>query len=190
MDEIKLKIKKMHPDAKIPSLSHDDDAGYDITVIDDGTIELEEIESEMMKGLFGANARKCFRVKYIEYRTGLAIEPPPGYHIEIVARSSVSKYDIILANCLAIGDGGYRNEYKLRFRILPLDVKMQMQTTKEEAIKEALDYIHNNDIKIFKKGERAAQILLRKTEHLPIQEVEELTDTERGLGGFGSTGKA
>ena len=135
------------------------------------------------------NDQKLWRVKFIEYRTGLAIEPPTGYHMEIVARSSVSKYDLILANCTGIADNGYRGEYKMRFRILPLVSKTFAGKDKEEALKNIKEYIKTNNISLFVKGDKAGQLLLTKTEDAPVVEVEELTDTSRGSGGFGSTGK-
>jgi dUTP pyrophosphatase len=182
-------VQKLDENAKLPKLSHEDDAGYDITVIDNGTITVEKINSEILTTVMANNTKSCWRVKYIEYKTGLAIAPPSGYHLEFVARSSVSKYDLILANCLAIGDAGYRNEYRLRFRILPLDIKILVANTEEEAIEEAKKYIKLNDVKVFIAGDRAAQMLIRKTEHMPLVEIDNLSETERGMGGFGSTGR-
>ena len=72
---------------------------------------------------------------YIEYKTGLAIEPPVGYHIEIVARSSVSKTDLILANCLAVGDQGYRGEYRLRFKVPIISNRIIWAENEEKAIR-------------------------------------------------------
>ena len=171
-----MQVKKLHPDAKLPLLAHEDDAGYDIAVIDDGTLELVQIKEKM------------WRVKYLEYRTGLAIAVPEGFHIEIVARSSVSKSDLILANCLAIGDNGYRNEYKLRFRVLPLCDKEFNADTKEIAIEECKQFLVHRNISLFKAGDRAAQLLIRRTIHSPVEEVDDLDTTERNMGGFGSTG--
>jgi len=102
----KMKIKKLHKDAVLPQRVHEDDAGYDLVTINDGDIKVVST----------ARDKNTWRMLYIEYKTGLAIEPPVGYHIEIVARSSVSKTDLILANCTAIGDQGYRGEYRLRFK--------------------------------------------------------------------------
>ena len=88
MDELReneqncLKIKKLVPEAILPSKSHLSDVGYDLVAIDDGIIT----------------------DTYIQYKTGLAIEPPLGHHIEILPRSSITKYDLVLGNSVGLID--------------------------------------------------------------------------------------
>lgn len=79
---VKVKFKKLHPDAKIPTKANEEDSGYDITAIDDGEIT----------------------DTYIQYKTGIAIEVPKGYDIKIFPRSSVSKTNLILANSVGLVD--------------------------------------------------------------------------------------
>lgn len=190
-----LKVKKLNEEAIMPKLAHEDDAGYDIAVIDNGNLELEEIKYDPVYANMlaasggGKQGDKIYRVKYIQYKTGLSMMPPEGYHLEFVARSSVSKYDVILANCLAIGDEGYRGEYMLRFRILPVDIKVFMGENLEAAKENAIKYIKMNGIKLFSKGDKAAQMLIRKTIRLELEETGALEVTARNEGGFGSTGK-
>lgn len=107
---------------------------------------------------------------YIEYGTGIAVELPEGYHCELFPRSSISKYHLILSNGVGLVDPAYRGELKFRFKICtsPSDV--------------ATPY------RLYKKGDKIGQIVIRRTYNFPVQEVDILSETVRGEGGFGSTG--
>jgi len=170
-----MKVKKLHKDAVLPDRAHDNDAGYDLVSVNDGEIKVVQTN------------KNIWRMLYIEYKTGLAIEPPDGYHIEIVARSSVSKTDLILANCTAIGDQGYRGEYRLRFKVPAISYLDMWAENEEIAVKSFESKINISGIIKYKKGDKIAQMLIRKTEVMSIKEVDELSDTIRGEGGFGST---
>jgi dUTP pyrophosphatase len=100
--------------------------------------------------------------KFIEYGTGLAFEIPLGYAGFIFPRSSVSKKDLVLANSVGVVDSGYRGEFLVRFKKLG----------EEE----------------YEVGERVAQVVIMKLPEVEIEEVLELSNSERGEGGFGSTG--
>ena len=103
---------------------------------------------------------------YIEYGTGLAIEIPYGFAAFIFPRSSISNYSLILANSVGLVDPGYKGELKVRFK-----------------------KIGNKD-KIYELGDKVAQLVLMPiTIATSIEVVEELTPTNRGIGGFGHTGK-
>ncbi len=109
---------------------------------------------------------------YIEYGTGIAIEIPKGYKGEIFPRSSVSKKDLMLANSIGLIDSGYRGELKLRFKIV----------TNSAGHK-------NKDLPdIYKKGDRVGQLVITKMLDYQIVEADVLSDTDRGEGGFGSSG--
>lgn len=97
---------------------------------------------------------------------GLAFELPDGYFAGLFARSGLAtKEGLRLANCVAVCDTDYRGEY-----IVP---------------------IHNdsNEWRTIKPGDRIAQMILLPYQSLIFEEVDELSETERGEGGFGSTGK-
>lgn len=96
---MKIKIKKLHPDARIPKYAHPGDAGMDVVAVG------KEITD-----------------KYIEYKTGLGLEIPEGYVCLIFPRSSVSKKDLVLCNSVGVLDSGYRGELIFRFRKLGEDV--------------------------------------------------------------------
>ena len=102
---------------------------------------------------------------YIEYDTGLSMEIPEGYVGLLFPRSSVSKTDLILANSVGVVDSGYRGPIKLRFKEVPR--------------KKFIEY---------EKGDRVGQIIIMPVPNFEFEEVDELSDTARGDGGFGSTG--
>jgi dUTP pyrophosphatase len=92
---MKVNIKKIHPDAIIPSYATAGDAGMDLTAVS------KEYSGDGF---------------YIEYGTGLAIEIPTGYVGLLFARSSISKTSMVLANHVGVIDSGYRGEIKFRFK--------------------------------------------------------------------------
>lgn len=104
--------------------------------------------------------------KYIEYDTGIAIEIPKGYVGLVFPRSSVSKLDLVQANSVGVIDSSYRNSIKVRFKKLKDD-----------------------GVCVYVPGERIAQLIILPYPMIGFNEVEKLSDSDRGLGGFGSTGK-
>lgn len=102
----------------------------------------------------------------VTFSTGLAFEIPKGYYLEVVSRSGHGfNHSLRLANCVGVIDSDYRGELKVR--------------------------IHNDGNYPYnvKAGERVAQCILKKYEVAQFEVVDELSSTERGEGGFGSTGK-
>ena len=102
---------------------------------------------------------------YVEYGTGLAFEMNPGYMMLIFPRSSNSKKDLLLCNSVGILDSSYRGELKLRFK-----------RTKQSD-------------KTYSVGDKVGQIVILPYPEINFIEVNELSETDRGEGGFGSTGK-
>ena len=100
---------------------------------------------------------------YIEYGTGLTIEIPDGHVGLLFPRSSISKMALTLANSVGVIDSNYRGEVKLRFK----------------------DAFKGRNYNI---GDRVGQILILPYPKIELTEVDELSDTTRGSGGFGSTG--
>ncbi len=95
--------------------------------------------------------------------TGLAFEMPEGWHMQVHTRSSFGKRGV---RChLGIVDSGYRNELGV--------------------------IVHNNSLEhfIIEDGDKFAQLLFLPVPKVTLTEVENLTDTDRGLGGFGSSGR-
>ena len=140
---MKIKIKKLHKDAIIPTYAKHGDAGMDLTSIS-GPLQTE---------------------RYTEYDTGLSMEIPEGYVGLLFPRSSVSKTNLVLANCVGVVDSGYRGPVKLRFKELSGPPGGR-----------------------YKQGDRVGQIIIMPVPTFEFEEVQNLSDTSRGDGGFGSTG--
>lgn len=108
---------------------------------------------------------------YIEYGTGLSFEVPEGYCMLIFPRSSNSKKDLILANSVGVLDSTYRGELKLRFKkcYQPVIYGLVART-------------------VYDVGDKVGQIMILPYPQINFTEVDSLSETERGDGGFGSTG--
>ena len=102
----------------------------------------------------------------VVYGTGIAIEIPENYVGLIYPRSSICKKDLYLTNHVGVIDSGYRGEIMFKFK-----------TTKKMY-----------PINIYEIGDRIGQIVIMPYPQIAFMEVEDLTDTERGEGGFGSSG--
>jgi dUTP pyrophosphatase len=142
---VKVSIKKLSPDAVIPTYSKDGDAGMDLTAVS------KEITDD-----------------YISYKTGLSFEIPKGYVGLLFPRSSNSKKDLLLTNSVGVIDSGYRGEVELRFKTIP-NGKLE-------------------NISTYNVGDRVGQIMILPYPKIQFVETDKLSETERGDGGFGSSG--
>ena len=97
------------------------------------------------------------------YGTGLAMEIPKGYMGLLFPRSSVSKTSLSLRNSVGVIDSGYRGEIIFKYGKV-------------------------NDNKVYELGERVGQIIIMPYPTIEFNEVDELEDSDRSKGGFGSTG--
>lgn len=95
--------------------------------------------------------------------TGLAVEIPDGYELQCRPRSGLALQGITVVNSPGTIDSDYRGEIKV------------------------ILLSHNAEL-LVTPGDRIAQLVLAKVERMPIVEVDQLSDTQRGEGGFGSTG--
>ena len=139
---MKVKIKKLHPNAVIPSYAKDGDAGMDLTAVSIA---------------YDKNGN-------VVYGTGLAFEIPDGYVGLLFPRSSNTKKDLVLMNSVGVLDSGYRGEVTFKFRPLK---------------KPSIGY---------EKGDRIGQIIIMPYPYIEFEEADELSKTERGANGYGSTG--
>lgn len=119
-----------------------------------------------------ATSRSFDEMGNVVYGTGLAFEIPEGYVGLIFPRSSLSKYDIALSNHVAVIDSGYRGEVVMKFKPTSTIWKNMGGTN-----------AHYN------VGDRICQIIIVPYPAVEFEEVDELSETERGAGGYGSTGK-
>jgi dUTP pyrophosphatase len=139
---MKIKVKKVRPDATIPSYAHPGDAGFDVHACEDMIINPGE--------------RKLVS-------TGLSFEFPEGFVALVWDKSGLAKNHGI-TNLAGVIDSGFRGESHI--------------------------LLYNISDKPFsiEKGNKIAQILIKRVERAEFEEVEELSDTSRGQGGWGSTG--
>jgi dUTP pyrophosphatase len=105
----------------------------------------------------------------ITYGLGIALEIPEGFVGLVFPRSSIRKTRLQLSNSVGVIDSGYRGELQATFN--------KIRTTIEN---------QKNDYKV---GDRVCQIMIIPHPTIELNEVNELSNTERGEGGFGSTGK-
>lgn len=140
---LKLKIKKLNPDAIIPSYGHDGDAAFDLHTTATVTIAPGE---------------------RVQVPTGIAMAIPEGYVGLIWDKSGLS-HKFGLKAMGGVIDAGYRGEVMIG--MINLGDK---------------EYT-------FEKGHKVSQMIIQERLHAEIETVEELDDSSRGTGGFGSTGK-
>lgn len=194
---LEIKLKKLNKNAIIPEYAHDGDVGMDLTAI---SVEYDR-ENDM----------------YIYY-TGLAFETDKHYGIFLFPRSSNRKTDAYLCNHVGIVDSAiYRGEIMLCFKNrTSLEVRAEIEknryfisrlsyepftTSSGDGVmfnwpniardaNDAGNWIYDNPMQYapYKVGERIAQMVVLPYPNVKISEREELSETERGSSGFGSTG--
>ncbi len=187
---MKVKIKKLHPNAVIPSYAHATDAGMDLT----------------------ATSRVFDEKGCLVYGTGLAFEIPEGYVGLLFPRSSNAKKDLLLSNAVGVLDAGYRGEVTFKFKpsltyaeddgsvgkdendidgSCQTDPKTQVVTFhgRSENYPDVDEDCLPFPPRIYEVGERIGQIIIVPYPHIEFEEVDELSDSDRGTGGYGSTGK-
>ena len=148
---LEVKIKKLHKDAVIPKYETVGSVGMDLTAV---SKEYDEHGN-------------------VVFGTGLAIQIPEGYYADLRPRSSISKYDLVLANSVGTIDSDYRGELILKFKP---SVYFGVNRGDDDGV-------------MYDVGDRIAQLVILPYPKVSFVEVDELSDTERGTGGFGSTNK-
>ena len=165
----------------LPTKGTDRATGFDIIVTS---------EPEIVGELYDNGAYK--RVDYIQYKTNLKLAVQKervfsnfgyndlDYDILAFPRSSISKYNLVLANCIGLIDADYRGEVLLRFKYQwqPEDYKIRTDNLLEGRV---------NFTKLYNKGDKVCQLKVTKVENVEFVLVYELDSTTRGDGGFGST---
>lgn len=165
------KIKKIDEKAVIPTRAHASDSGYDLTLIG-----IDKIKGDT-----------------IFFKTGLQVKPPAGHYFEVYPRSSISQLPLMLANSVGIIDSSYRGELIVAIRVLHGEMGTSSERdTYPSGMINALDARPASMTEvanlILGKKPKIAQMILRKRIETSFEEVQELDTTERGEGGFGSTG--
>lgn len=119
--------------------------------------------------LFALSKEKVYNfqskaIQYIDYKTGIAVEIPSGYCGLVLPRSSISNTPLLLSNSVGLIDSDYRGEITFRFRHIGLRGPE------------------------YQPGERLGQLLILPSPEITLLEVSDLSNTSRGIGGYGSTG--
>ena len=139
-----LRVKRLHPDAKIPVKTTEGASCFDLSAVEDGVIPP------------GGRAL---------IKTGLAMAVERGFEVQVRSRSGLAlKHGVSVLNSPGTVDSDYRGEV-------------------------GVILINNGDKPFsFSRGDRVAQAAVVQVAIGRIEEVQTLEDTERGVGGFGSTG--
>lgn len=140
---LKVKVKRLNPEAKLPSYAHPGDVGLDMYSLEDYELK--------------AGERKVFPF-------GFALEFPTGYAAIVKDKSSLPR-NAGIHTMGGVFDAGYRGEYNA-----------QLINLGRESYQ-------------VKKGDKLAQLVIYPVAIAELEEVAELSDTSRGAGGFGSTGR-
>lgn len=160
---MQIKIKKTHPNATIPTQATEFAGGWDVTCVS---------ITQVSKDLVICNL-------------GFQLEPPIGAKVTLVPRSSFTNYKWILQNSPGLGDCDYRGDYQYRFRAIPTGVQQSSTIDSSNQIIPTWELTYSEFP--YKVGDRIGQIYIEQV--IPIEwiESEELNDTIRGDGGYGST---
>ena len=156
---MKVRIKKLNENAVIPTYAKEGDAGMDMVAT---KIINETLES-------------------ITYGTDIALEIPEGFVGLVFPRSSIRKTGLHLSNSVGVIDSGYRGELQATFNKLFGGEAMYDEVKTQ-------DWYEKNANDWYRVGDRIAQIMIIPHPEIEFEEVNDLSDTERGDGGFGSTG--
>jgi dUTP pyrophosphatase len=142
---LKLEVKLLNSDAKLPCYAHPGDAGLDLFSVENKNIPPGE--SALIK-------------------IGISIALPPGTEAQVRPRSGLAfKHQVTVLNSPGTIDAGYRGEVCV------------------------ILINHGKESFLVKKGMKVAQMLVKPVYSVDVREVNELSDTSRGVGGFGSTGQ-
>lgn len=157
---------------------HEGDVGYDVVAASEPFIVGEALD---------AGDKYYKSIDYIEYDLNIKLDgfqpvnsPREDVYTLVFPRSSVSKYNLVLANSIGVIDSGYRNTLKVRFKYI-------MQPDDLYMYEKGFFCMVNAD-KIYKKGDKICQLVFQKHFHPSFSFVSQLEEnTERNQGGFGST---
>jgi dUTP pyrophosphatase len=121
-------------------------------------------------------------IDYIEYDSGLIIDPGSEFHTLLFPRSSISNKNLILCNSVGVIDSSYRGSVKVRFKYIasPEDINNLGRFS-------ASHTVFVNPDSIYKKGDKIAQLVFQKSIFAQLEQCDSFSETSRGQGGFGST---
>ncbi len=155
---MQVKVKRIHPEARIPTYTRQGDACFDLRAATIGT---------------GDDAGMVWPDRPLDIGTGLAFEVPDGHVMLVFSRSGHGfNSGVTLANCVGVVDSNYRGEVRVKL-------------TGRAVVNEAGDVGPNLFVQV---GDRVAQAMILPVPLVDLVEAEQLGETERGQKGFGSSG--
>ena len=175
---MKLFIKNVK-NLVLPTQAHpNEDACFDVVAASDAIINGSFIER-------GDGVKLYENINYIEYNTNLFVAPEEFHFLKFYARSSISKYNLILKNNVPIIDNGFRANILLRYAytIQPEDLRIIPEFNGNQV------YCVVNEDLIYHMGDKCAQFEICKTIPIELEIVEKLPHSIRNDKGLGSSGK-
>ena len=163
-EKLTIPFKKINKDVIVPKPSKKGDAGADAHIMGFKKIINENGKKKLLE--INSDTYTLKPLERIGCLLGFATAIPEGYYFKVVPRSGLALWEgLSIINSPGTIDTGYRNEW------MAIVVNLS-----------------NTDI-ILNRGERICQIILGKVHRYEFKETDKLPESERGLGGFGSTGK-
>lgn len=166
---VKIKVKKLHPDAVIPKQATEFAGGWDVVAT-----SMEIVDED-----------------FVIYKLGFSLQLPVGYKLTLVPRSSFTKTKWVLQNSPGLGDSDFTGEYQYRFRAIPDDVEVY----KINGYESFGSVYTDTGIRLtyppppYKVGERIGQVYLEEVIPMEFEIVDEIEETKRDKNGYGTTGK-
>lgn len=160
---VNIKIKKLAENAVVPKYSCDGDACFD---------------------LVATSINVDYEKNIVTFGTGISMQIPKGYAGKIYPRSSIYKTSHWMRNCVGIIDSGYRGEIFIK-------MSFGLKVEQSKKTKDQLGYCSMvKMIDSYKIGDRVAQMMIVENPRVTFTLVDSLEKSERGEGGFGSTGQS
>ncbi len=164
IEKLNIPFKKTNEDVTLPITSKKGDAGADARISGFKQIVNENGKKELI--YLDTDTYTLKPLERVGCPLGFATAIPEGYYFKVVPRSGLALWEgISIVNSPGTIDSGYRNEWMA-----------------------VVVNLSNKDV-VLKRGDRICQIILGKIYDFEVVETDMLPDSERGLGGFGSTGK-
>lgn len=175
MKQLKVNIKRLSDNAVIPTYAHATDAGMDLV----------------------ATSKTIDEYGNVVYGTGIALEIPDGYVGLVFPRSSNSKKHLLLTNSVGIIDSGYRGEIMFKYRSSAITVcyrkfkdrLAQLLLGSRRSQKRRGVHTETWHLSEYEVGDRVGQLIILPYPRVEFEETNELSASDRGTGGYGSTGK-
>ena len=170
-----VKVKRLSEDAIIPTKAYESDSGFDLYASEDIIVEPGDT---------------------VKVPLGIAIEPPKGYEMQIRPRSGISSKTKLRVQFGTV-DNSFRGEVKVTIDNIkaPSGVAFESEFVPGSFIisnvageDTLIDEQKDVNTYIIRKGERIAQGVIQKASKFVMEEATQLDETERGEGGFGSSG--